>query len=72
MLRVVATKGVQALQRYELTDAMQAIRAIEMAVKLERTILGEPSETTGVTIESATRRELELLLVQDATDDDGE
>lgn len=68
MLRVVAAKGIQALQKYDLNDAMQAIRAIEMAIKLERMILGEPSETGAVTIESATRREMELLLVQEESD----
>jgi hypothetical protein len=65
MLRVVAAKGLQILQERNLSSAMDGVRAIEMAIKLERMILGEPGDDNTITIESVTRRELESLLVLD-------
>ena len=62
MLRVVAAKGLQALQERNITSAMDGVRALEMAIKLERQILGEPGENSTMTIEAVTRRELETLI----------
>lgn len=70
ILRAVAMAGVKALKEYPLADGMQGVKAIEMAIKLERTILGEPSESSAVSIEAITRRELETLLVPDDEPED--
>lgn len=71
MIRAVAGRGVQALHKFELQDAPSAIKAIETAIRIERTILGEASETTGITIEQLTRREVETYLEEgDVPDDD--
>jgi hypothetical protein len=68
MLRVVAAKGLQALQERNIGSAMDGCRAIEMAIKLERVILGEPGDNNTLTIESVTRRELESLITLDDGD----
>src|SRR5690349_13667293 len=39
LLRAVESRAVEALQGHRLESAMQAVKAIEIAVKLERTVL---------------------------------
>jgi hypothetical protein len=71
MTRFIGVRGLQALQRFELEDAPSAIKAIETSIRLERMLLGEPSDTTGVTIEAITRREIDMYLEEgDVSDDD--
>lgn len=65
MLKAVATRGVQALQRLELTDAMQGVKAVETAIKWERTIMGEPNEAMAHSVPELTRREVESFLTVD-------
>ena len=65
MARAMGYAGLKALKEYPLTDGVQGMKAMEISIKLERTILGEPAESGAVTIESITRRELETLLVDD-------
>jgi len=62
MLRAMATRGLQALQRHELGSALEGVRAIAEAIKLERVILGEPSEHVGLSVAELTRREVETFL----------
>src|SRR5678815_2726206 len=40
MIRAIAHRGVQGLQKYELEDAVSSIKAIETAIRLERAVLG--------------------------------
>jgi hypothetical protein len=78
MIKVVATRGLQAIQKYEIEDAADGVRAIEAAIKWERLIMGENSEQIGVSIQEQTRREVESFLVgvnepdDDPDDDDDE
>lgn len=73
MLRAVEMAGVKALKENGLSDGMQGVKAIEMAIKLERTILGQPSEHSGISIEQITRRELETLVrIEDEPEDPDE
>ena len=58
-----------ALQQYPLSSGMEAMRAAEMVIKLERLIFGEPSERTAVSVEDTIRSEYERWM---AADDDGE
>lgn len=62
MLRAMATRGLQALQRHELGSAIEGVRAISEAIKLERVILGEPSDHVGMSVTEVTRREIETFL----------
>lgn len=76
LLRAMASRAAQAIQAYPLETAMEGMRVAEMTIKLERLIMGEPSERTGISVEQATKQELERLLVVEGTvpeaeDDDG-
>ncbi len=46
------------LQQHPLSSSMEAIRAAELAIKLERLIMGEASERTAVTAEETVRKEM--------------
>jgi hypothetical protein len=61
--RVVQNKGLEALRRFPLETALQAVRAIEGAVRQERAIKGEPGGEGGATVESIIRREYERWML---------
>ncbi len=67
-LRAMNARALAALQQYPLTSGMEAMRAAETVIKLERLIVGEPSERTEISVEEATRREVQTLL--EVTEDD--
>jgi len=69
-VRAMTKRALQGLQQFQLTTGIEAMRAAEMAIKLERLILGEPSERTEMSVEEITRRELKDFLV--AGDDEEE
>jgi predicted transcriptional regulator len=69
-VRAMHTRALVALKAFPLTDGMQAIKAAELAIKLERLLAGEASDRTSVSIESITRREIESLLVVEDDDED--
>jgi hypothetical protein len=56
-LRLVQAKAIEALRSMPLQSAMSAIRALDMAIKQERVILGEPNERTAVSVEDTIKRE---------------
>ena len=63
-LRAMNARALAALKQYPLTSGMEAMRAAEMAIKLERLIAGEPSDRTAVSVEEVTKRELSRWLVK--------
>lgn len=67
-LKVMNARAISALQQYSLNSGMEAMRAAELVIKLERLIVGEPSERTELSIEEVTRREMQTLL--EMADDD--
>ncbi|MBI3844525.1 MAG: hypothetical protein HY292_07770 [Planctomycetes bacterium] len=62
MIKVIQTKSLEALKSMPLNSAMAAVRALEASVKLERTIRGEPSDRTAVSVEDAIKREISSWL----------
>jgi hypothetical protein len=62
LLRGMAVRVAQAIKEYPLTTCMEAIRAGEILIKMERIISGEPSERTELSVEEITKREIETLL----------
>ena len=73
-LRAMNARALSALQQFPLNSGMEAMRAAEMVIKLERLIVGEPSERTEVGIEEITRREVARFLevAVDCEDEDEE
>ena len=78
-LRVMNARAVEALKQYPLSSAMEAMKAAEVVIKLERLIIGEPTERNAMSVEEITREEIRSLLVvvgggedtDDADDDEG-
>ncbi len=69
LVRLMAARALEALQRHPLANGMEGARAGQLAVKLHRILMGEPSERVAVSIEEVTRREIKELLTTE--DDDG-
>lgn len=61
-LRAMNARALAALQAFPLTSGMEAIRAAELAIKLERLIAGEPTERQAVTVEETIKREYDRWL----------
>ena len=64
VLRTVLGKALEALRATPLKTASDAVRAIDMCVKHERTILGEPTDRADVNIEQVIKREYERWLIR--------
>lgn len=69
MLQVVQGKALEALRQYALKDAMEAVRALDVALKQERTIRGEPGERSAVSIEQIIKREYERWMAPSSTEE---
>ena len=64
-------KALAALRELPLDKAADVIKALELGVKQERLIRGEPSERREMTVEEVTKREMQRWLVVGG-DDAGE
>jgi len=69
-LRAMHARALTALKEYPLTSAMEAIRAAELVIKLERLVAGEPSERSELAVQQTTRTEIERLLTQGPEEDE--
>jgi len=58
-LRTIQAKALQALQVMPLDSGMDAVRALDTAIRQERVILGEPGERSAVSVEDIIKREYE-------------
>ena len=70
MLRAMSARALTALRDYPIEGGMDAIRAADMVIKLERLIAGEASRRTTLTIEAVTREEIQALLTVVPSDAD--
>ncbi len=58
-LRVVQGKALEALREMPIASAMEAVRALDLAIRQERLIRGEPTDRAAVSVEDVIRREYE-------------
>ncbi len=72
MIRAVQAKAIQALREIPLTSGMDAVRAVDLAIRQERLIRGEPSDRTALSIEDLVRHEHERWLGEQESGDDEE
>jgi len=56
-LKVIQGKALEALRAMPLSTAMDAVRSMEMAIRQERLIRGEPSDRTAISVEDVIRSE---------------
>lgn len=62
MLRTVQGKALEALRSMSLDRAIDAVRALDIAIRNERLVLGEPTERHATDIEALIKREHERWL----------
>lgn len=72
VIRFVQGRALEALRTLPLSTGMEAVRALDLAIKQERTIRGEPSDRTAVAVEDVIKREAERWLGPDEDNNDGE
>ena len=56
-------KALESLRALPIEKAADVIRALELGVKQERLIQGEPSERSEMSVEEVTKREMRRWLV---------
>lgn len=56
-LRLIQARAIEALRSMTLESAMDAVRALEISIRMERLSRGEPSERAAVQVEEVIRRE---------------
>jgi hypothetical protein len=64
-LRVIQGKALEALRAMPLDTAMNAVRSLDLAIRQERLIRGEPTEGAAIDLEKLVRREHERWMVRD-------
>jgi len=69
-LKVIQGKALEALRAASLSHPMDAVRALDLAIRQERLIRGEPTERAALSIEDVVRREYERWMA--STPDAGE
>lgn len=72
MLQVVQGKALEGLRHFALKDAMDAVRALDLSVRQERTIRGEPGERSAVSVEDIIKREYERWMRPAVTEGEGD
>jgi len=70
MIKIVQRKALETLKSMSLNSATDAVRAIDMAVKQERLIRGEPTDRAALNIEEVIRKEYERWM-SDGSGDSG-
>ena len=71
-LKAMHARALSGLMQYPLTNGMDAMRAAEMAIKLERLVAGEPSDRTQIDLAQVTRDEMRRLLTTEPVGARGE
>lgn len=61
-LKVMGARVVQALMEHPLDSGMEAIKAAEIVIKLERLVAGDESDRNVIDVEAVTREEMQRLL----------
>lgn len=68
--KVLQAKGLEALRSAPISSTADALKAVDLGIKNERLVRGEPNHV--ITVEAVTRREIEDLLLVEAEEVDDE
>ena len=71
-LRVIQARALEALRNMPLATAMEAVRSLDLAIRQERLVRGEPSDRTSVSVEEVIRREYDRWMVTEPSGEDEE
>jgi hypothetical protein len=66
--KLIQRKALEALRSMPLTTAMEAVKALNLTIKQERLVRGEPTDRTA-SVEEVIKREYERWLTSDNPDD---
>lgn len=70
-LKIVQGKALEALKSTSLSSAMEAVRALDISIKQERVIRGEPGDRAAVSVEEVIKSEYAKWMTT-GDDDEGE
>lgn len=62
-VKIIHARALTGLKQFPIDNAMDAVRAAELAIKLERLVKGDSTERSEMTIEEITKRELRAWLI---------
>ena len=65
-------KALEVLQRAPLERTIDGIKTLDLVIRQERVVRGEPSEHTAVTIEDAIKREYERWMTPPGAEEEAE
>ena len=68
-LKIVQGKALEALRSMPLSTAMEAVRSLDIAIRQERLIRGEPSDRTAVSVEEVIKREYQRWMLPEEAGD---
>lgn len=63
ILRAVQAKAIEGLRSMPVSTARDILRALELVMRQERVIRGQPGERGELSLEEITRREIQTLLI---------
>jgi hypothetical protein len=66
VVQVIQGKALETLKNSPIDSAMDAVRALDLAIRHERLIRGEPSERTAVTTESVLKGQFERWMTDES------
>lgn len=61
--KLIQSKAIEALRTLPIGSSMDAVRALDMTIKQERLIRGEPTDRNAVSVEDTIRQEYQRWLV---------
>ncbi|MBU0754900.1 MAG: hypothetical protein KJ831_16555 [Candidatus Eisenbacteria bacterium] len=70
MIKVVQRKALETLKSMPLNTAIEAVRALDLSIKHERLVRGEPTDRAALDVENLIKREYERWLISE--DSEGE
>ena len=62
-LRVVQGRALETLRSTAIESAMDAVRALDIGIRQERLVRGEPSDRTAIGVEEVIRREYDRWMI---------
>lgn len=70
-LRLVQMRAIETLSRTPIESSMDATRALAIAIREERLVLGEPSDRTAISVEETIRKEYERWMTAEPSSGEG-
>lgn len=68
ILKAMAVRALSGLKDLPLRNGMEAVRAAELVIRMERIVFGEPEAPGEDSLEAITKREIQTLLAIDDED----